>query len=241
MARLKFCFVHGFLGKPKDWDPLIAELTRLNPEGFEFITYDIWRDLDRLPQNSSMEDWGQRFVNVIGDGPYTMVGYSLGGRLLLHGPWTISPKIEKLILISSKISLIPETQRARRLNADDIWSQKFLNEPWEKVMHDWESQEIFKKDSVRPLRRESEFSRVSLARTLTDWSLGHQRLNLQGLKSWKFPVLCIHGKEDVSQLPQKPIINDLGRNWSLAEVSGGHSPQFSHPSEVAVVINKFVR
>lgn len=240
MAQLKFCFVHGFLGKSKDWDPLIGELSKKIPDGFEWITYDVWKDLERLPEGSTMEDWGKMFVSNLGDGPYVMVGYSMGGRLLMHGPWITSPKMKSLITISAKIQ-IPPSEREARLQRDQAWARRFLHDPWEKVISSWEAQDVFLNDPVRPMRRESEFSRPLLARALTDWSVAHQKLDLQQLLQWNFPVLAISGKADPSQQAQEQYVKSIGGQWKFMDVSGGHSPHFSHAPEVAVVIDTFVR
>lgn len=175
--------LHGFLGSPSDWN--------FWPSGEwgvkTFVPYTIG-------SASSCEEWAEQFNQEIiakTKAPRFLMGYSMGGRLALHA-LSMNPSMwEAGILISTHPGLQTDSERAIRLLHDQKWAEKFKNEPWDKVMQEWNKQPIFQ--NTYSFER-SEQDRTLLVQQLTNFSLGRQndlRRNLPRL-----PLIWVIGELD---------------------------------------------
>ncbi|HEV8658344.1 MAG TPA: alpha/beta fold hydrolase [Thermoanaerobaculia bacterium] len=106
--------LHGFLGRPADWD-------FLRDAGFDVDA----RELDDIPRS--------------GD---TILGYSMGGRLALHALFD-GATYKRAVIISSGLGIEGERERAARREEDEKWARRFESEDWETVMRDWNAQPLF--------------------------------------------------------------------------------------------------
>jgi 2-succinyl-6-hydroxy-2,4-cyclohexadiene-1-carboxylate synthase len=106
--------LHGFLGRPADWD-------FLHDAGFEVDA----RELDDIPRSGN-----------------TILGYSMGGRLALHALLD-GARYERAIIVSSGLGIEGERERVARREADEKWARRFETEDWETVMRDWNAQPLF--------------------------------------------------------------------------------------------------
>lgn len=184
MARLNIFFLHGFIGRPTDWEPVRAELVRHEKY---FIKIPDYFKIDSLSSSQSFTKWAQNFnkwveQEVEGLGHNILVGYSLGGRLALHALEQNSSLWSKCILLSvnpgfndnhASFSEDSEERRKRWLS-DSYWAQQFLTGPWETTMQSWNAQPVFG-GGREPLRDEKNYSRDLLSLALTQWSLAEQK------------------------------------------------------------------
>jgi 2-succinyl-6-hydroxy-2,4-cyclohexadiene-1-carboxylate synthase len=106
--------LHGFLGRPADWD-------FLRDAGLEIDA----RELHDIPRS--------------GD---TILGYSMGGRLALHALLE-GARYRRAVIVSSGVGIESEKDRAARRKADEMWARRFESEDWETVMRDWNAQPLF--------------------------------------------------------------------------------------------------
>jgi 2-succinyl-6-hydroxy-2,4-cyclohexadiene-1-carboxylate synthase len=156
--------LHGFLGLPSDWNiPDVIAIDYLNISG--------------LGPEVPLRDWGQNFCDYVSKKfehrSLTLLGYSQGGRLALHA-LRARPKLwSRAHLISTNPGLQNESEKQTRKKLDKQWAERFLNEPWEKVLSGWNSQPVFLNDP-EPRREEHQFDRKTLANCLESWSLGNQ-------------------------------------------------------------------
>lgn len=228
-------FVHGFLGLPTDWLD-IQSILRLKHRQ-SFYSVNLWEEAESGVSFTSL-------ANKISERCHhnTMViGYSLGGRILLHlRPETLK-KLSSIVLISSHFGLKTSEEKKERLSTDIEWAQRFLSEDWRTVMSSWDKQSIFAKDVYRPERFEKNYQRELLAKVLIETSLGKQS---NSIDSAQFPfekLLYIHGHDDAKYA-------ELAKNWKtqqprmmLKSVVGGHFPLVNSAVEIAEHISTFYR
>jgi 2-succinyl-6-hydroxy-2,4-cyclohexadiene-1-carboxylate synthase len=107
-------FLHGFTHTGRSWHPVIAALG----ERYTSVADDIRGHGDaseRVPV--SLEA-------VIGDvlasapGRFTLVGYSMGGRLALHVALAAGDRVQRLVLTGASPGIADEGERSARLRAD---------------------------------------------------------------------------------------------------------------------------
>lgn len=146
--------MHGFLGSPHDWDPLIAHLP--NYPTFCVTLADLSEPLSELTHLPSMH----------------LVGYSLGGRLALRFAEKHPERILSLTLISTHLGLNCEEERRKRLLHDAKWTDRLRELPIDLFLEKWYAQEVFagfKPDLTHRLK----LNPHDLADLLMRYSLGH--------------------------------------------------------------------
>lgn len=185
--------VHGFWGGPGDWNEVLKRL----PLGLEVWTPDLYEP-GALAPHHTLEEWVHHFQEEVAERakgePVQVVGYSMGGRLLLQ-TLLAHPKLfsRALILSARPFALGPDEARERR-SWELSWREKFLTKEWSELEKEWESLGVFQ-GSYRPERREGSQLREMLGQSLVHWSpadVAHRPQDLKALPStvdWAFGAL----------------------------------------------------
>lgn len=182
--------LHGFLGKPEDWDFLkqsTPDLHAINLSDYH---------------NLSLADWAKTFnahVKVHDTQHNILVGYSLGGRLALHALLDNPSLWQQAVLISTHPGLHTVEEKTSRITADVHWANRFENESWEPLMQGWHEQSVFQSDSFL-YRHEADYKRAALAHQLRHWSTGFQADLREAIATLPMPMLWIAGEKDAKYL-----------------------------------------
>jgi len=167
--------LHGFLGRPQDW------------EGLTLSAPDLFAEEPR-----PFEEWAEAFVKDVAEGSF-LIGYSLGGRLALHALLAAPEKWSGAAILSAHPGLQSGEERKERLESDRRWAERFRSEPWEELMHAWNGQSVF---TTEIRREEGDFSRERLAQALEIWSLGRQRDLRCEIAELPMPICWATGERD---------------------------------------------
>jgi 2-succinyl-6-hydroxy-2,4-cyclohexadiene-1-carboxylate synthase len=106
--------LHGFTHTGASWDAVTAGLA----ETYRPLAPDI------RGHGSASERTPVDLEHVIADidalvsGPFTLVGYSMGGRIALHVALTLGPRVQRLVLIGASPGIADPAERAQRREAD---------------------------------------------------------------------------------------------------------------------------
>jgi 2-succinyl-6-hydroxy-2,4-cyclohexadiene-1-carboxylate synthase len=182
---IKIYFLHGFLGLPKDWEPIAKQLE--NQFKCQTVLVDYLNQAHLGPKHS-FEDWAQHFNREVETSSASvskniLVGYSLGGRLALHALESHPRLWNQVFCLSTNpgfdddkttYDALSEERRQRWLS-DSLWAEEFQSLSWNKVLSKWNAQAVFAKSSKEPLRNEADYSKESLSLALIRWSLSKQR------------------------------------------------------------------
>lgn len=199
--------LHGFLGKPSDWDGFFNE-DRLQK-------IDLFNS-PSIPSAAYLKD-AARFFNEQTNlnGPKMLLGYSLGGRFALHALIDSPTKWQAAVIVSAHPGLREIQERQMRLSSDALWAKRFESEPWDSLMESWNSQAVFNQKKPPWNRQEIEFNRASLSNALKYWSLGHQE-NLKPLiETLPMPILWVSGEEDLKAVTAAQDINLLNKKSQI--------------------------
>jgi 2-succinyl-6-hydroxy-2,4-cyclohexadiene-1-carboxylate synthase len=183
--------LHGFLGLPSDWDNIKTML------GVSLQTPDLFAISD---SSNGLECWGQAFNKYVAKEPAQkriLLGYSLGGRLSLHALLDEPELWTGAIIISANTGISYNDEKAARLKNDTHWSQRFLNDEWEALIKDWNSQNAFSGQAPAFTRKEANYQRAHLAKALVHWSLAQQNDLQNSLLKLSMPILWIAGEKDI--------------------------------------------
>jgi 2-succinyl-6-hydroxy-2,4-cyclohexadiene-1-carboxylate synthase len=200
-AGFRLLALHGFLGRPSDWDLLAA----LFP-GSALSAIDLWAMLDR----PDVIDWPSMspaldaaLVGALGadDGrPAFLVAYSFGARLAMSSAMLSARgcAISGVCLVSCNPGLADDdaTGREERRATDEAWAGRILTWPEFEIWRAWDAQPVLSGGGHVPLRDGLPASRETLARALTRFSLAGQPDFRPRLRAWGGPLLWVTGARD---------------------------------------------
>jgi 2-succinyl-6-hydroxy-2,4-cyclohexadiene-1-carboxylate synthase len=193
-----------------------------------------------LPFNCS--EAAEAVNNIAGDATY--VGYSLGGRIMLHAALLFPEEVERLVLISASPGIQDPTEREARIAADSTLAERIGSLGVEAFVDDWMSMPMFAGlDSSNNQRAERLTNTADgLIRSLTLCGTGAQESFWSRLGELKMPVLLIVGESDQKFVDlNQEMKNAIGSNAQLEIVPGvGHSVPLEDPECVARLIAEFV-
>jgi 2-succinyl-6-hydroxy-2,4-cyclohexadiene-1-carboxylate synthase len=117
---VRLCLVHGFTQTGASWGP-IADALRAR--GYDVATPDVAGH--GRASDARADLWGAaelltreaRETREAGEGVW--VGYSMGGRVVLHLALAHQALVQRLVLVSTTAGIADEAERARRRHEDD--------------------------------------------------------------------------------------------------------------------------
>lgn len=232
----KIYALHGFLGFPSDWELLGQDLNK----PFEAV------DLLSLshPRNG-LQHWGHALNCRVAKQPIQkriLLGYSQGGRLAMHALIDAPELWAGAIIVSANTGLKSPEERTPRLQVDIQWAKKFLNDPWEGLIHDWNSQAVFQGKKPSFDRKEGDFVRADLAYAIEGWSVGKQGDLQEPLSKLPFPILWIAGEKDLKYVglaKQMAAVHPHSSCWIAPEA--GHRVPWECPQPFLKETNAWIQ
>lgn len=158
-AQPAVVFLHGFLGNCRDWENCIASLADTH--------YCVAVDLPGHGQTRVHGPASERFgmhvtaeainamVQELGLAPFTLVGYSMGGRLALYFAFAHPERLTALVLESASPGLATPEARAQRRRQDEALAAEIERLPLETFFERWYARPLFSS-----LRRHACFGEV---------------------------------------------------------------------------------
>lgn len=209
--------LHGFLGRPSDWDFL--------RHAFEIRAIDLFRDgLDPL-REAAPDDF--------------LLGYSMGGRLALKT--LLERSFRGAIIVSAGLNIEDAGERAARLRDDERWVRRFESEPWSSVMSAWNAQPLFAGEAQPFERIESDFDRRMLANALRNWSPAVLEPLARRLPEIESSVLWIAGERDPKYVAvaERAVALLPDAEFSMC-LGAGHRVPWDQPSQFIELLQGFV-
>lgn len=231
MKEKQLIALHGFLGQPSDWN-----LLKDYPSLYAVNLYQ-W-------QWDSLWDWATHFNTWVEQHfvfPRLLMGYSLGGRLALHALIQAPHLWTGALIISAHPGLTNQTDKEKRLEADEEWAERFEKEPWDQLMERWNGREVFAGDSVILKRKEEDYQRSYLAQILRKGSLGKQADLRKAIKQLSMPIRWMTGQNDSTYTALANSI-EFGREQSKKIVipHASHRLLWEQPSQVRQVLEELL-
>ena len=235
---LEFHFVHGFLGSPDDWNLTIKAIDL--PESVKIVHHDLLSDFGKMEKNKNpflswscfkAKEWTDSFSEKI------FVGYSLGGRLLLH----LAPQdFQSLFLIASHPGLT--TFREDRIMEDRRWAEKIEFLSWRKWIGEWNKRGIFSQDKIRPDRENKEIFKKEMGEILEFWSLGRQQDRSAFVRQYREKIYWIYGENDLGFKKLRKKMEKLLPGNHIFEIpESGHGVLFDNPQALGEKIGEWFR
>lgn len=213
-------FLHGFLGGPEDWLPVIAHLPcELRCESVDLNAMD-------------PREVAKSFLHAKKATPFYLVGYSMGGRLAWQLAPFFYPALRGLILLGAHPGLTSKEEKMARWEHDKQWIAILENKDMSAFLMKWYEQPLF-----ATMRNKEEVIASRLKRNPTHLAamMRTMSLALQPRLEIFSPTLFLYGKED---LKYADIYSELACVETIAEA--GHAAHLENPRAVADAIRRFV-
>ena len=225
-------FVPGFMQRGDAWAP-VAELVgeRYPSAMLDFRTHGFE---DRLAELRDAAAPGA-----------VAVGYSMGGRLVLHLAAREPERFAALATVGASAGIDDDAERERRRRADEELAAWIESAPIEEVVACWERSPVFADQpeelvaAQRPGRLAHE--PAQLARLLRSAGQGALAPVWDELRAVSAPVLALAGERDERYVGAARRIAELApRGVARSVPDAGHAAQLERPRLVAALLLEFL-
>ncbi|MBX2862926.1 MAG: alpha/beta fold hydrolase [Leptolyngbyaceae cyanobacterium MAG.088] len=234
--------LHGNLQQSDVWDSLFWSLRRDTEKGFFIEAINLWERLtdDCWEWSAAFCDEVKRSSTFALSQNY-LLGYSLGGRLAFHSLLT-SPDIwSGAMIVGAHPGSDDGDIKSQNLERDRIWAKRFLTEPWDDVLTEWDCLPVFCDRPCTLPRSEADFDRHKIAHAFEAYSKGKMDYLTPQLSRLSVPITYITGSDDhrYSQIGQTLAANCP--NLLHIEIpDAGHRVPWEQPEAfMAVLIQAF--
>jgi len=248
-ATKKVVCLHGFTGSSSTWEEVISFL----PSSVEVLTIDLIghgltdkpSDTARYHVDEQIEDLRAIFQQLEWT-QFTLVGYSMGGRLALA--YTAKYPVHTLILESSSPGLADAGERQKRKLSDELLAERIRKEGVISFVDFWEDIALFQ--TQKKLSREKQLmirkerlaqSAVGLSNSLKGFSTGIQPSYWGVLNDLSIPVFLLAGELDLKFCAiAKRMQKELPNSQMEVVKDAGHAIHVEKPKIFATIIKKVI-
>jgi 2-succinyl-6-hydroxy-2,4-cyclohexadiene-1-carboxylate synthase len=229
--------LHGFTNTGHSWDRVIDAL----PDGADALAPDIRGHGDASARRPVTLEAVIEDIDHLAPDPFTLVGYSMGGRVALHVAFALPDRVQRLVLIGASPGLKTATARAERRASDAKLAERAENETIERFAERWADMPMLA-DQPAPVREAADADRrrndpASLAAALRGLGTGTLPSLWSRLGSLEIPVTLVVGERDTKY---REIAARMAEEMQRAEVvivpGAGHAVHAEAPAAVADVI-----
>ncbi len=125
--------LHGFTNSGASWQPVVSGLG----QSYRALAPDIRghasaTDLEPVTLSAVIGD-----VAELTPGPFTLAGYSQGGRIALHVALALPERVTRLLLIGASPGIADSTEREQRRLADERLAERIESLSIEEFAREW--------------------------------------------------------------------------------------------------------
>jgi 2-succinyl-6-hydroxy-2,4-cyclohexadiene-1-carboxylate synthase len=176
------------------------------------------------------------------EGPFTLAGYSMGGRIALHVALALEPeRVERLVLIGASPGLADPVEREARRQADEARADRVEGMTIDAFEQEWGATPVLagQPDSVRAAVRADRLRNTpaGLARALRGLGTGALPALWNRMAELEMPVTLIAGERDLKfRAIAEQIANALPACELIIVQGAGHAVHLEAPDAVAAAI-----
>lgn len=224
----KILILHGWTTSTDKWDDFLKQLREEDIKGVVLRIPGLTQKLEAV---WNLDDYVSWLKKIVGNEKVVLLGHSNGGRIALAFANRYSKLVKKLILIDSAgiyhKNLSLQIKRLIFKSIAKIGKKFTSSEKLRSILY--------------KLSRESDYKNANITQKQTMVNLISSDLT-PILKQIKPPTLIIWGSKDqTTPLSDGKLMNKLINSSILKIISGAsHSPQFTHPKEVAKAVYEYL-
>jgi 2-succinyl-6-hydroxy-2,4-cyclohexadiene-1-carboxylate synthase len=236
------------MGDHRDWDSVANALST----DFDCITVDLPGHGQSINEGetSNFASVATSIIDIADEvdaDSFSLVGYSLGGRLALYFANLFAMRIDTLILESASPGLHTQPERAARCKHDEALACHLESQPLEQFIDAWYAQPLFATMHRHPERfaalraRRLEQNPKELANNLIAMGTGAQPPVWDDLPDHHIPTLLILGEHDEKF---RDIADEMAALSSAIQIETipecGHNVHFENPERYTARLRDFL-
>ncbi|MBX3740539.1 MAG: alpha/beta fold hydrolase [Akkermansiaceae bacterium] len=235
--------LHGSVGAASDFRALAKALAQ---GGIGSRAVDLWRFLEPGPlpigESGATLNEDAKGETFRGTGR-SLLGYSMGGRLALHGLLEPDHPWQAAVIVSAHPGLEDELERSARKAADSTWAAKAFAGDWKEFTSQWNAQPLLGGNIREPEATQRLVARRrEISRSFLDWSVGLQEPLWDRLSSVGIPVLWVVGERDAKYAAIAERAAGLTPRGILAVApDAGHRVPWENPAWFADRVSRFLK
>lgn len=239
--------LHGFTGSVTTWEQVVAQL----PTNIRIIAIDLLghgkTDAPTNPSRYSMEEQVKDLEEVftaLNLEVFSLLGYSMGGRVALSYAEAYPHRIKQLILESASPGLETEEERLLRRKSDEHLADKIEKDGITAFVNQWENIPLFHSQKKLPSKvqkviRNERLSQkeIGLANSLRSMGTGAQKSLWSKLHQFKMPVYLLTGELDVKFCNiAKQMKKQIAFGEHIIIKNVGHAIHVENPTQFATIV-----
>jgi 2-succinyl-6-hydroxy-2,4-cyclohexadiene-1-carboxylate synthase len=224
--------LHGFAGTARHWGHVLAALPS---DHVEAITPAL-ADAEPLTP-----DGVATLLAASAPEPFTLAGYSMGGRLALHAALAHPGRVARLVLVSTSAGIENAAERAQRKAADDLLADEIERATISSFVERWARVPLFADDPAwvkeEVAADERRCDPVVLARCLRNLGPGTMAPMWERLGELTMPVAVLAGQRDSAYVALGRRLAERIDGASFTAVpDAGHRVALEAPEAVAMAL-----
>ena len=234
----RFVLAHGFTQNARCW----GEFGQLLGSSHETTAIDAPGHGQSGHDHADLHEAGALILEA--GGPAHYIGYSMGGRMMLHGALGDRiGEIRSLVLIGATAGIDDDDERAARADADRRLADDIRSLGTPAFIDRWLAGPLFAgltdEQSCRAKRLEN--SAEGMAASLEHCGTGAQEPLWDRVGEIEIPVLVLAGAADTkfSELGER-LASAIGANARFQTVHGGHAVHLENPADTAHTVLRWV-
>lgn len=238
-AGPRVALVHGFTQTRRCWGPIAADLGG----DHELVLVDAPGHGLSAHVEADLVDGGALIADA--GGPATYVGYSMGGRFVLHTALARPDVVERLVLIGATAGLESADERALRVAEDEARASHLEEIGLSAFLDEWLALPLFAGLSDEAACRDERLENTvaGLAGSLRLAGTGTQVPTWDRLATLDMPILVVAGELDAkfTALGHR-LVESVGPNATFVGIEGaGHTAHLEQPGRFLSVLRDWLR
>lgn len=244
--------LHGFTGSSKSWATLADTLTpRMDVIAIDLLGHG-HTESPQSPERYTIAHVARdvaAIVDQLGIGRFSLLGYSMGGRLALFLAHRFPEMIKALILESTSPGIADAGERKVRRQQDYALAESIECDGVSKFVDRWERLPLFASQSIIPRQRRAELreqrernNSLGLANSLRGMGAGKQPSLWSSLATITIPTMVLCGDLDEKYVRIGSQIAGSLSNCRLEVMhNAGHNIHFEQPERFSAIVSDFLQ
>jgi 2-succinyl-6-hydroxy-2,4-cyclohexadiene-1-carboxylate synthase len=229
-------FLHGFTNTGRSWDAVMDSLPGCESLAPDLRGHGGCADARPITLDAVIDD-----VARLTPDPFTLAGYSMGGRIALHAAFALHDRVRRLVLVGASPGLRTATARAERRAADERLADELESSTIERFAERWASTPVLA-DQPPEVRAKVDADRrrnspAGLAAALRGLGTGALPSLWPRLDRLAIPVELVVGERDEKFLDvARRMLEQLPNGRLVVAPGAGHAVHWEAPGAVAEII-----
>lgn len=243
--------LHGFTGTSSTW----TEISALFKDKYKVVAVDLTgHGKTTIPSDPSRYSMAEQVADLetlfteMNLAHFTLVGYSMGGRIALAYTHRYPDRVTSLILESASPGLKTEVERNDRKKADALLASRIKRDGISAFVKFWEEIPLFASQKKMSTAKQAEIRKerlgqntAGLANSLLGIGTGSQPSYWEELPSIQVPVLLITGEIDrkfVFIAREMNEILPMANHMTIKDI--GHAIHVEKPTLFATMVEEHI-